>query len=170
MTTKGKNVKKINNKKQVYITVKTKPKLCYYVMKLAEYGELYSFIEHSDRFDEQVDRLRSVRFGTFKYIRNFNPEISNALPVSYREQMPMMKHLNKLWDANELEDNASLWFKTPKPNEELYNLENDPYELKNLVSKVELQDTLAFLRKRLDRWIIETEDLGEFPEIELIKK
>mgnify|MGYP003316565138 CR=1 FL=1 len=82
----------------------------------------------------------------------------------------MMKHLNKLWDANELEDNASLWFKTPKPNEELYNLENDPYELKNLVSKVELQDTLAFLRKRLDRWIIETEDLGEFPEIELIKK
>lgn len=124
----------------------------------------------SDRFDEQVDRLRSVRFGTFKYIRNFNPEISNALPVSYREQMPMMKHLNKLWDANELEDNASLWFKTPKPNEELYNLENDPYELKNLVSKVELQDTLAFLRKRLDRWIIETEDLGEFPEIELIKK
>jgi hypothetical protein len=38
------------------------------------------------------------------------------------------------------------------------------------VSKVELQDTLAFLRKRLDRWIIETEDLGEFPEIELIKK
>lgn len=124
----------------------------------------------SDRFDEQVDRLRSVRFGTFKYIRNFNPEISNALPVSYREQMPMMKHLNKLWDANELEDNVSLWFKTPKPKEELYSLENDPYELKNLTSKSELQDTLVFLRKHLDRWIIETEDLGEFPEIELIKK
>ena len=49
-------MKKINNKKQVYITVKTKPKLCYYVMKLAEYGELYSFIEHSDRFDEQTSR------------------------------------------------------------------------------------------------------------------
>ena len=25
-------------------------------MKLAEYGELYSFIEHSDRFDEQTSR------------------------------------------------------------------------------------------------------------------
>lgn len=25
-------------------------------MKLAEYGELYSFIEHSDRFDEQMTR------------------------------------------------------------------------------------------------------------------
>ena len=124
----------------------------------------------SDRFDEQVDRLRSVRFGAYKYIRNFNPEISNALPVSYREQMPMMKQLNKLWDAKELEDNVSLWFKTPKPNEELYNLENDPYELKNLAIKIELQDTLNFLRKRLDLWIAETKDLGEFPEIELIKK
>jgi N-sulfoglucosamine sulfohydrolase len=124
----------------------------------------------SDRFDEQVDRLRSVRFGAFKYIRNFNPEISNALPVSYREQMPMMKQLNKLWDAKKLEDNVSLWFKTPKPNEELYNLENDPYELKNLASKIELQDTLIFLRKRLDQWITETKDLGEFPEIELINK
>ena len=56
MTAKGKNVKKISQKKQVYITVKSKPKPCYYVMKLAEYGELYSFIEHSDRFDEQTSR------------------------------------------------------------------------------------------------------------------
>ena len=122
----------------------------------------------SDRFDEQVDRLRSVRFGKFKYIRNFNPEISNAIPVSYREQMPMMKHLNKLWENNELDDNVSAWFKTPKPIEELYNLENDPYELKNLSNENNLRDTLVFLRERLDRWIIETNDLGEFPEKELI--
>ena len=39
-----------------YIIIKRKPKLCYYIMKLAEYGELYSFIEHSDRFDEQMTR------------------------------------------------------------------------------------------------------------------
>ena len=26
----------------------------------------------SDRFDEQVDRLRAIRFGNLKYIRNFN--------------------------------------------------------------------------------------------------
>lgn len=35
-----------------YVTIKRKSKLCYYVMKLAEYGELYKFIEHSGRFDE----------------------------------------------------------------------------------------------------------------------
>ncbi len=124
----------------------------------------------SDRFDEQVDRLRAVRFGKFKYIRNFNPEISNALPVSYREQMPIMQHLNKLWKTQELKKSTSLWFKTPKPTEELYNIENDPYELKNLATEIDMQDILVFLRKRLDQWIIETEDLGEFPEKELIDR
>lgn len=39
-----------------YITSKRKTSLCYYVMKLAEYGELYSFIEHTDRFDEGMVR------------------------------------------------------------------------------------------------------------------
>ena len=31
--------------------------MCYYVMKLAEYGELYSYIEHSDRFSETTTRF-----------------------------------------------------------------------------------------------------------------
>ena len=124
----------------------------------------------SDRFDEQVDRLRALRFGKFKYIRNFNPDISNAMAVSYREQMPMMQYLNQLWEAQELEPNAAAWFKTPKPKEELYNLEQDPYELNNLASEVGLQDTLTFLRTQMDKWIFETQDLGEFSEKTLINK
>ena len=124
----------------------------------------------SDRFDGQVDRLRALRFGDYKYIRNFNPKISNAIPVSYREQMPMMQHLNKLWEAKKLEANAAAWFKTPKPSEELYDLQHDPYELKNLAAELKLKDTLSFLRNRLDQWIIETRDLGAYPEKELIKK
>lgn len=31
-------------------------KVCYYVMKLAEYGELFRFIEHTDRFSERLAR------------------------------------------------------------------------------------------------------------------
>jgi hypothetical protein len=30
--------------------------MCYYVMKLAEYGEVYSFIEHTDRFDDAMSK------------------------------------------------------------------------------------------------------------------
>ena len=39
-----------------YLIVKRKTQLCYYVMKLAEYGELYSFIEHTDRFEDNMVR------------------------------------------------------------------------------------------------------------------
>ncbi len=42
--------------------------------------------------------------------------------------------------------------------------------IRNLSNENDLQDTLVFLRERLDRWIIETNDLGEFPEKELIDK
>jgi hypothetical protein len=43
-----------DKKEEEYLVVKRKTALCYYVMKLAEYGELYSFIEHTDRFDENM--------------------------------------------------------------------------------------------------------------------
>ena len=56
----------------------------------------------SDRYDERVDRLRAIRYGNYKYIRNFNLEISNALPVAYREQMAMMQNMREQWEANTL--------------------------------------------------------------------
>ena len=124
----------------------------------------------SDRYDEVTDRLRAVRYSKFKYIRNFNPEISNALPVKYREQMAMMQNLNALWNAGKLEPNVAQWFKTPKPTEELYDIEKDPYELNNLADDLTLKDTLVFLRNKLNQWIKETNDLGEIPEKELLKK
>ena len=38
------------------VRVSRKRKVCYYVMKLAEYGELFKFIEHTDRFSERFAR------------------------------------------------------------------------------------------------------------------
>jgi serine/threonine protein kinase len=46
----------LDEAKERYLIVKRKTNLCYYVMKLAEYGELYSFIEHTDRFEESMVR------------------------------------------------------------------------------------------------------------------
>ncbi len=39
-----------------YLVLKRKTDLCYYVMKLAEFGEVYSFIELTERFDERMTR------------------------------------------------------------------------------------------------------------------
>ena len=84
--------------------------------------------------------------------------------------MPMMRELNKLWKENLLIKDHGLWFETPKPKEELYDLTKDPYELNNLADKISLKDTLFFLREVLDQWIVSTKDLGEYSERELLKK
>lgn len=47
---------KPNKIEKEYLVVKRKTELCYYVMKLAEYGELYSFIENTEPFDEHMTR------------------------------------------------------------------------------------------------------------------
>ncbi len=124
----------------------------------------------SDRFDGFYDRLRAVRSQRYKYIKNFNVNVSNVLPVVYRQQMPMMQKMDAMYVKGELDSVRSLWFRTPKPEEELYDLENDPYELVNLANRSELQDTLVHLRTVLKDWIKETNDLGQYPEKELMAK
>ena len=66
--------------------------------------------------------------------------------------------------------NQARWLAPNKPEEELYDLQNDPYELNNLALQPELRDTLMHLRRVLDKWIVETNDLGRIPENELIAK
>ena len=122
----------------------------------------------SDRFDEIYDRRRAVRSARFKYIKNFNTEVSRALPVSYREQMAMMKELRRLDSVKELSDLPSIWIHPTKPVEELYDLLNDPNELNNLAGTKEYQDSLHYYRNLLKSWIKESKDLGEVNEKELV--
>lgn len=124
----------------------------------------------SDRFDGLYDRLRAVRSKRYKYIKSFNTEISHAMPVAYREQMPMMRELRKLFAEGVLNKEQSVWLNANKPTEELYDLQEDPYELVNLAQKSELQDTVSNYRKVLKDWIKKTNDLGQYPEKELIDK
>jgi arylsulfatase A-like enzyme len=122
----------------------------------------------SDRFDEVYDRLRAVRSKRFKYIKSYDTLLSHALPVSYREQMPMMRELRELYAKGKLNANQSKWLLEGKPREELYDLVNDPYELNNLVNETDLKDTLEHYRRVLEDWVITTNDLGRIPEKDLI--
>jgi len=127
----------------------------------------YTF-HSSDRFDALYDRLRAVRSERYKYIKSFDTTISHAIPNTYRQQMPMMRELTRLYQEKKLNDQQSAWLHPTKPEEELYDLQNDPNELNNLAALPEMQDTLVHLRKVLNDWIKETNDLGRIPENELI--
>ncbi len=127
----------------------------------------YTF-HSSDRFDEVYDRLRAVRSKRYKYIKSYDTALSHALPVSYREQMSMMRELRTLYAEGKLNEDQSKWLRETKPAEELYDLVNDPYELHNLAQEPALKDTLDHYRQVLDTWVAKTHDLGEIPEKELI--
>ena len=118
----------------------------------------------SDRFDEEVDRIRSVKTKKFKLIKNYYPNNSHALPVAYRENMPMMKLLNEFNSRDKLNDDQKKWFSTPKSKFELYDLKNDPLELNDLSSLDEFESTVKKMDSVLNQWIIQTNDLGEYPE------
>ncbi|RNC85990.1 MAG: DUF229 domain-containing protein [Balneola sp.] len=124
----------------------------------------------TDRLDELTDSRRAVRDQQFKYIRNYRPEQGYYLPVAYREQIPTMNEMLSMRDSGLLDDIQMQWFRESKPEEELFDLENDPHELNNLVKNPEYQSKLSELSTEMDRWLTEIGDDPTLPEKELISK
>jgi arylsulfatase A-like enzyme len=122
-----------------------------------------------DRCDETVEHLRSVRKGTFTYIRNFNPERPHMQPNAYKDGKPFVIRLRELYAEGKLSGQpAERLFTVPRPREELYDRKIDPWELTNLAEDPAHAQTLVELRGILDTWIRETNDQGQMPETEAV--
>ena len=123
----------------------------------------------ADRFDESTDMQRSVLDGRFVYIKNFMPELPLIYRNKYRERIPMNSKLIQMDSQGELDGDASYIFMKTKEVEELYDLQEDPYEVKNVATKPEYADKLVELRNALSAWQIEIDDKGFLPENEIVK-
>jgi arylsulfatase A-like enzyme len=118
-----------------------------------------------DRCDETVDRIRSVRTEQFKYIRNFHPQRPTLQPNAYKDAKPVLQRLRELHAQGMLSAlQEEILFAPTRPAEELYDVQADPYEIHNLTGDPKFRSTLETLRARLDRWMVDTRDLG--PETE----
>jgi arylsulfatase A-like enzyme len=124
-----------------------------------------------DRCDETVFRFRTVRDARYRYIRNFTPDRPFLLANQYKEsQYPVWNLLKELHAAGKLTPEQEVLCAPTMPEEELYDLDSDPYEIKNLAKSEQQQDVLRRLREALAKWIEETKDQGAKPESpELIK-
>ncbi len=123
----------------------------------------------ADRFDESTDMQRSVLDGRFVYIKNFMPELPLIYRNKYRERIPMNSKLIQMDSQGELDGDASYIFMKTKEVEELYDLQEDPYEVKNVATNPEYMDKLVELRNALSAWQIEIDDKGFLPENEIVK-
>ena len=124
---------------------------------------------HADRFDESVDMIRAVRSKKFKYFKNFNPEKPYYLPLAFRERLPSMQELLRMRDAGELDEYQALWFRKSKPEEELFDIENDPHELNNIANNPQYTEVLTAMREECISWMNVIDDKGLIEEKELIE-
>ncbi len=123
-----------------------------------------------DRMDEAPDRIRAVRSKQFKYIRNFRPELPYAQRIDYMELMPTMRVWRQMNYDGRLNATQRLFFRTTKPAEELYDVNADPHEIRNLAGQSRHAAVLKEMRAALEQWMADTGDLGAVPEEELIAR
>ncbi|MGH9750629.1 MAG: sulfatase family protein, partial [Candidatus Polarisedimenticolia bacterium] len=102
-------------------------------------------------------RQRMVRTARHKYIRNLHPAVPLTPPVDVLRS-PTFQAMRRLRERGLLAPDHDLLFVKPRPAEELYDLESDPHELRNLAADPGSRAILADLRARLDRWRRDTGD------------
>nr|WP_320119172.1 sulfatase [uncultured Marinifilum sp.] len=116
-----------------------------------------------DRCDYSIDRIRTVRSDKYRYIRNFYPE-RPMMQAGYRDHTKMVKDMHKLHKEGKLTPyQEQHWFGV-RPNEELYDIEADPFEMNNLALNPDFKSVLEKHRSVLNKWMKETDDKGQYPE------
>ena len=120
-----------------------------------------------DRMDERYDCMRGVRDSRFHYIRNYEPQKPYWQPLGYPEPFEVLQDWQRLKAVNQLSPEAALFMRDTKPVEELFDVETDPFEVRNLADAPEHASTLKRMRDQHERWKAETRDLGLVPEAEL---
>ncbi len=101
---------------------------------------------------------RAARSERFKYIRN--DDNGNPLtPPADAVRSPTFAAMRHLEAAGKLTPVQRSCFVSPRPAEELYDLDADPHELVNLATDPIFADVLAGMSRALDDWKRETGDI-----------
>jgi len=124
----------------------------------------YTFMTRQ-RMDERFDNVRAVRDKRYRYIRNYMPFRITMQHVDYMFMQPSARSWQETFLSGQTNEVQSRYF-LPKPAEELYDTENDYWEVNNLAGDPAYAEILKRMRKTLDDWRLEVKDAGVIPETE----
>ena len=119
------------------------------------------------RMDERYDLVRSARDKGFMYVRNFMPHRPHGQHNAYMFQTPTTEVWHRLFKDGKLNTVQSQFWIEPKSVEELYDLQNDPNEVKNLADSPDHAAELKKLRAALDDWEHRIKDVDILSEWEM---
>ena len=101
--------------------------------------------------------IRAVRNARYKLIRNLTPEKTYTIDALHKAPLTQ----SWLEDAkNDSKLAARVEWLFHRPSIELYDLENDPYEARNLAADPQMKLIQSVLQKELDAWMIQQGDKG----------
>lgn len=114
-----------------------------------------------DIWDEIDECSRSITTKRFTYIRNHMPEVPWATDQAYLEiNRPALHVMRRLKSEGKLNTDEMTFFHDRKPDEELYDLKQDPHQLVNLAGNLAYDKTLKQMRAKEKRWQARHPDLG----------
>jgi uncharacterized sulfatase len=115
------------------------------------------------RMGERHDLMRCTRDKRYSYIRNYHPHRIYGQHVNYAWSLPSTPVWQKLFDEGNLHGPQTLFWQT-KPAEELYDLHDDKFEVKNLASSPAHKSILQRFRKEHHDYELSVKDIGLLPE------
>ncbi len=114
-----------------------------------------------DKMDSTHDAMRAVRSDRYKLIHNLMPERAYCQYNNYKERSyPVLALLNVMHLKGELPPEQARFMADSKPEFELYDLQNDPYELENLADDANHQSLKDSLLAELNQWREAINDQG----------
>ena len=106
-----------------------------------------------DKMDDTHDAMRTVRSKEFKLIHNLMPERAYCQFNRYTEtSYPVLAELTVLNMNTELFPEQAAFMAPSKPEFELFDLKNDPYEINNLADDPNYAEIKAELLQELNNW------------------
>jgi len=115
------------------------------------------------RMDERIDMVRAVRDKKYRYIRNYMPFRIPLQHLAFLFFAPSAQAWEDAFHAGGLTPVQQVPF-LPKPLEELYDTENDPWEVNNLAGDPDYAKVLLRMRAENKAWMEEIRDVGLIPE------
>lgn len=121
------------------------------------------------RMDERYDLSYTVRNARYRYIRNYLPHRIYGQHIAYLWQMPATVSWENAYRAGACNAVQSAFW-NPKPTEELYDEQNDHYEVSNLAQDPAARPELERLRAALHDQLVANRDAGLLPEPEMLAR
>jgi len=116
------------------------------------------------RMDERYDTVRAIRSRRYRYVRNYSPHRPWGQHYFYPFRvMPSMDSWYQAYRKGQCNPVQARYWQA-KPSEELYDINADPHEVKNLADDPQHVETLTQMRQALRRDMIRMRDTGLIPE------